>query len=237
MGVPIVLEGLGKRFDLGKKEIRAVDQVSVSIASGDTVAITGRSGSGKSTLLHLIGAIDVPDSGSIAVGNTMVTDLSRRALATYRSRIGFVFQAFHLLGMLSVVENVEAPLMGRLRGRARRAQAMDLLDAVGLADRAHSTPTELSGGQQQRVAIARALVVEPELLLADEPTGNLDSQTSGEILELLAAQQRARSMTMLIATHDDEVAQFCTVHFRMQDGRLSADLHGAGVDPAEIAAG
>jgi len=237
VGVPIVLEGLGKRFDLGDKEIRAVDQVSVSIASGDTVAITGKSGSGKSTLLHLIGAIDVPDSGSIAVGGTVVTDLSRRGLANYRSKVGFVFQAFHLLGMLSVVENVEAPLMGRLRGRARRGQAMALLDAVGLADRADSTSAELSGGQQQRVAIARALAVEPELLLADEPTGNLDSQTSGEILELLAEQQRARHMTMLIATHDDEVAQFCKVHLRMQDGRLFADLHGAGVDPAEIAAG
>jgi len=201
--------------------VTAVDHVSLLISSGATVALTGPSGSGKSTLLHLIGALDRADSGSIRVGDTVITAASRRELTAYRSGVGFVFQRFHLLPALSVRDNVLAPLVPHRKRRAAGLErAADLLDAVGLGDRANALPSQLSGGQQQRVAIARALITDPVLLLADEPTGNLDSATGAEIVELLTALNAERGTTLLIATHDAGLAARCDRTIRLLDGRV-----------------
>jgi len=168
-----------------------------------------------------MGAIDVPDSGSIEVDGEVITGLSRRAASNYRARVGFVFQQFHLLPALSLVDNVLAPLMGRSFSGDRRGRAMELLDAVGLADRAKDRPGHLSGGQQQRVAIARALVASPVLLLADEPTGNLDSATAQDVMALLTSLQAEYGATMVIATHDVLVAQACEDQIQIRDGRVT----------------
>ncbi|WP_228638054.1 ABC transporter ATP-binding protein [Microtetraspora sp. AC03309] len=201
----------------------ALDEVSLDIEAGSAVALMGASGAGKSTLLHLVGAMDRPDAGEILVDGARVDDLPRRGLDRYRRRIGFVFQRFHLLPALSVLDNVLAPVLPRRVDFDRKARAMDLLDAVGLADRASALPSRLSGGQQQRVAIARALIGRPPLLLADEPTGNLDSGTGHEIVDLLLTLREAYGMTMLVATHNPEVAAVCDRVVRMRDGKITAD--------------
>ena len=230
-GVPVVLESVTKRYRLGDgSALVAARDVSLEVAAGASVALTGTSGSGKSTLLHLIGAVDTPDSGSIRVGDAAVSDLRGRAAADYRSTIGFVFQQYFLLPSLSLVDNVCAPLMGRRRVRDVRGKAMALLESVGLADRARALPSELSGGQQQRVAIARALIADPGLLLADEPTGNLDSATAEEIMGLLDRLQVDLALTMVIATHDAGLAAWCDRRLRVADGRVT-ELAPVGSGP------
>jgi putative ABC transport system ATP-binding protein len=224
------LEQVSKRYVLGDSSvINAADNVTLTIAPGTRTALVGSSGSGKSTLLHLIGAIDVPDAGRISVDGQEITGLSRRRLADYRAGIGFVFQQFHLLSALSVVDNVAAPLVNRCPLKESRSRALEMLDAVGLGGRRNSRPDQLSGGQRQRVAIARALVVRPTLILADEPTGNLDSATAAEITDLLAATQEQCGATLIIATHDQHIAQTCDVVMEVRDGRVRSDALSADV--------
>lgn len=229
MAVGARLEGVTKKYRLGDgSELRAVDDVTFNFEAASVTGVVGASGSGKSTLLHLLGAIDEPDAGTITVGDETITGYSRRRLADYRARVGFVFQQFHLLPALSAVDNVAAPLVFRLSTRERNERAMRMLTAVGLGDRADSRPEQLSGGQQQRVAIARALVVEPALLLADEPTGNLDSASAAEILEVLLEVQQRFSATLIIATHDSRVAEQCDRVVQVRDGRVEPLMAEAG---------
>jgi putative ABC transport system ATP-binding protein len=223
------IANLSKRYG----EIVAVDDISLDVEPGATVALTGPSGSGKSTLLHLIGAIERADGGTVTVDDVEVTALRRGRLAAYRQRIGFVFQRYHLLPPLTALDNVVVPTLPYRVGYDRTARARELLDAVGLAGREKALPSELSGGQQQRVAIARALMVEPTLLLADEPTGNLDSKTGQQILDLLLTLQHKRGMTILLATHEQHVAARCDRLIRLSDGRITDDLDlRGGEDPA-----
>jgi putative ABC transport system ATP-binding protein len=223
-GAAVVLRDLSKTFRTGGVEIVAVDGVSVDVAAGSVVALTGPSGSGKSTLLHLIGAIEAPDTGTIEVGGLAVEALRRRRLVEYRRTVGFVFQRYHLLPALTAADNVLAPLQPYRVGYDKAARAHDLLAAVGLADRANALPARLSGGEQQRVAIARALVGRPALLLADEPTGNLDSTTGAEILDLLLGLRDEHGMTIIVATHDRQVAARCDRMIRLRDGKIVDDL-------------
>ncbi|MBA2273005.1 MAG: ABC transporter ATP-binding protein [Actinobacteria bacterium] len=215
--------GVSRLYVSGEESITALDDVSLEVSSGSVVAVTGPSGSGKSTLLHLIGAMDRADSGSIQVGETDVSGLTRKQQADYRRTVGFVFQRFHLLPALSVVDNVAVPLLPYRTAFDKRARALELLAAVGLEDRARSLPSRLSGGQQQRVAIARALINAPTLLLADEPTGNLDSDTGTQIIDLLLELRDSRGMTVLLATHDPQVAARCDRVVGLEDGRLTND--------------
>ncbi|MFF0823278.1 ABC transporter ATP-binding protein [Micromonospora haikouensis] len=234
MGSTVRVTGLVRRFRSGTERLTAVDEVSLEVAAGSVVALTGPSGSGKSTLLHLIGAIEQADSGTVTVDDVEVTGLRRSTLARYRQRIGFVFQRYHLLPALTVLDNVIAPMLPR-RGRAdHAARARELLDAVGLAGRERSLPAQLSGGQQQRVAIARALMGGPNLLLADEPTGNLDSTTGGQILDLLLDLRDRHGMTILLATHERAIAARCDRLVRLGDGRIVEDVDLTdGEDPAD----
>lgn len=198
---------VSKTYLLGDgSRLNALDDVSVSVRSGSFTCLVGASGSGKSTLLQVIGAIDVPTAGQIIVAGRGLAGLSRNELADYRATVGFVFQRFHLISALTAVDNVLAPLVGRGLTQKARSRAYELLAVVGLAGREDALPSQLSGGQQQRVAIARALVAEPALLLADEPTGNLDADTAAPILQLLHDLQRERGMTVLMATHDEDLA-------------------------------
>jgi putative ABC transport system ATP-binding protein len=186
--------------------------------------VAGPSGSGKSTLLHVIGAMDTPDAGSIVVGGREVTALSRGEQAAYRRTIGFVFQRFHLLPALSVRDNVAAPVLPYRTAYDKFARASELLAAVGLGGRGNSLPSRLSGGEQQRVAIARALINEPGLLLADEPTGNLDSVTGAEIVNLILNLRSRRGMTVIVATHDPLVASRCDRVVKLRDGKVVDDV-------------
>ncbi|MBL8113099.1 MAG: ABC transporter ATP-binding protein [Acidobacteria bacterium] len=219
----IALEGVTKTYTRpGGDSVEALRGVSLSINRGEMVAILGTSGSGKSTLLSVLGLLDVPTGGRYLLDDADVSSLAGDAQARLRNaRIGFVFQAFHLLPRTSALQNVELPLLyserSSLDGLARKA-----LESVGLADRMKHTPEELSGGQQQRVAIARALVNEPDLLLADEPTGNLDSRTAGEILDLLGALNAA-GRTVVLVTHDAALAARCKRVVRIEDGRIASD--------------
>ena len=221
--------------------VPALAGVSLEIPAGQVAAVTGRSGSGKSTLLHLAGAMDLPDSGTIRAGDVDLTRLRDRQRAAYRRTIGFVFQRFHLLPALTALDNVFAPVLPYRTSFDSRARAVELLAAVGLAGREHDLPSKLSGGQQQRVAIARALIGAPRLLLADEPTGNLDTATGTEVLDLLFALCAERGMTMLIATHDRELAGRCDRWIELTDGQVTADraasaaLPGRGQVPSSAA--
>jgi putative ABC transport system ATP-binding protein len=204
--------------------LTAVDDVSVDIAAGSAVALTGPSGSGKSTLLHLIGAIERLDGGSIEVAGRDVGGLSRRDRAAYRRTVGFVFQRFHLLPALTVLDNVVVPMLPFAASFDKAARARELLADVGLADRAASLPSKLSGGQQQRVAIARALINEPRVLLADEPTGNLDSATGVAVMELLLRLREKHGTTVIVATHDVTLAARCDEVLHLRDGRLGGPV-------------
>ncbi|MET8044557.1 ABC transporter ATP-binding protein [Micromonospora sp. NPDC005215] len=233
-GSMVRIVGLNRQFRTGADRLTAVDDVSLEITAGSVVALTGPSGSGKSSLLHLIGAIEQADSGTVTVDDVEITSLRRAALARYRQRVGFVFQRYHLLPALTVLDNVIAPVLPR-RGRTdHAARARELLDAVGLAGRERALPAQLSGGQQQRVAIARALMGAPGLLLADEPTGNLDSTTGGQILDLLLDLRDRHGMTILLATHEQAIAARCDRLIRLADGRVVEDLDLTnGEDPAD----
>lgn len=220
----VSLREIRKVYHLGGEEIAAVDGVSFDIAAGDFVAIMGASGSGKSTLLNILGCLDQPSSGAYVLDGEDVAQLDSNALARVRNhRIGFVFQNFSLLARTSSVENVELPLYyaKSMRSAARHARAVELLRRVGLGDRLHHTPGQLSGGQQQRVAIARALVNAPAILLADEPTGNLDSRSGTEIMTLFH-QLNAEGITLIMVTHSEEIAQQARRIVHMRDGKMVA---------------
>jgi len=218
----ITLQGVTHSYRVGSQHVRAIDALDLVIPSGTVTCVLGPSGAGKSTLLHLIGGVERCQEGVITVDEWVVSRLGPAELARYRrTYVGFVFQAFHLLPMLTAVENVEVPLvLAGVSPRERRARALALLDRVGLADRAMHRPDQLSGGEQQRVAIARALVHAPRLLLPDEPTGNLDSETGAKIVQLLLAVQREQGCTVLIATHNEALAAWADQRLRLRDGRL-----------------
>ena len=215
-------EGLARRYLKDGHEVEALADATLSVARGDSVAITGPSGAGKSTLLHLLGCLDRPSAGRLRLDGQDVAALSPAALAAVRNaRIGFVFQSGFLLPHLSALENVEMPLVFRGVARAaRRDAAAALLERVGLAARAQHRPHELSGGQRQRVAVARALVAEPALLLADEPTGNLDGQATEAVLGLFD-DARARGVTVLVVTHSEAVARRCRRRLEVRGGRVA----------------
>ena len=220
-GAEVVAEGVAKAFEDGR--IAALVDASFRLESGELVALTGPSGSGKSTLLNLLGALDRADSGSIAVDGQRLERLEDPA--SYRAAtVGFVFQFHNLIPALSALDNVQVPLIGRERSRAdRRKRACELLDEVGLARRAHASPSVLSGGERQRVAIARALANSPRLLLADEPTGSLDSETSAQVLLLLRRLREQHGMTTLLVTNDLEVARQADRTLHLLDGRITPD--------------
>ncbi len=221
---------LRKAYTLGGSTVHALDSVTLDVAPGEFVAVIGSSGSGKSTLMNMLGGLDQPDSGAVIINGQDVGSLKAKALAAYRvETLGFVFQQFQLMPRRSALSNVCLPLQYRrptLPDGEQRAQAA--LAAVGLADRAHHKPTELSGGQQQRVAIARALVGSPALLLADEPTGALDSKTSTEIMNLLVSLNKTEALTIILITHDLEVAAYAQRVITMSDGQIISDERQSG---------
>ncbi|MBI5013897.1 MAG: ABC transporter ATP-binding protein [Deltaproteobacteria bacterium] len=228
----IELRDVTKTFD-GKARVTAVAGVTLTIPDGDMVAVMGPSGSGKSTLLNLMGGLDVPSSGSITVAGRDLAKESEKGRSLFRrSHVSYVFQAYHLMPTLTASQNVALPL--HLAGRPRReveAKTAEVLDEVGLAARAGHLPDELSGGERQRVAIARALVTGAPLLLADEPTGNLDSARGQEILDLLRSIHRERGTTVVMVTHDPRAASVCERRIELRDGRVEADHAVSGARP------
>jgi putative ABC transport system ATP-binding protein len=221
MSIQIV--GVSKTYAMGAIEVAALRGVSLEIADGELIAIMGPSGSGKSTLMNILGCLDVPSTGSYRLDGQEVGRLKDDQLAAVRSRkIGFVFQQFNLLARTPAVEQVELPMF-YAGVRDRRARALAALDAVGLADRAHHKPTELSGGQQQRVAIARALVNEPSIILADEPTGALDTRTSAEIMGIFQRLNQERGLTVIFVTHEPEIAYHTRRIIHLRDGLITTD--------------
>jgi putative ABC transport system ATP-binding protein len=221
----IEIENVTKIYRMGDTEVRALDGVSFRIEKGEMVAIMGPSGSGKSTLMAILGCLDVPTSGAYRLGGENVESLTDNQLAEVRNRqIGFVFQQFNLLARTTALDNVMLPLTyAGVGGRRRREQAEEALRKVGLGDRMHHRPNELSGGQQQRVAIARALVNSPAILLADEPTGNLDSKTGTEIIRLFQNLHREFGQTVLYVTHDPFIARHTERVIRLADGQIEGD--------------
>jgi len=215
--------GLSRAYATPAGNVQALDDVSLDIPAGQSLAVTGPSGSGKSTLLGLVAGLDRPSAGSVFIAGTDLSTCSENALATLRStRIGYVFQHFRLLPGLTALENVALPLAlaGRLNAAEADARARAWLDRVGLAARADHVPSRLSGGEQQRVALARALVSQPAVILADEPTGNLDQRTGAAMADLLFANAREHGAALLLVTHDDALAARCDRHIRLRDGRL-----------------
>jgi putative ABC transport system ATP-binding protein len=231
-GQPLLrLEDVTRSYQMGGSELQALRGVSMDVQSGEYLAVMGPSGSGKSTLMHIAGCLDRPSQGRCWLDGEPVEELSDEELSRLRNRkIGFVFQSFHLIPQLSVRENVEMPLVyGHMEARGREALAEDVLVRVGLGERLGHRPNELSGGECQRVAIARALVGEPELLLADEPTGNLDQRTGGEITQILEDLVQ-EGMTVVIVTHDVAKAKRAERVVQMVDGRIERELRGAEID-------
>ncbi|MCQ2391424.1 MAG: ABC transporter ATP-binding protein [Kiritimatiellae bacterium] len=221
----IEIRDLKKVYAIGEEPVNALDGVSLSIDSGEFVAIMGASGSGKSTMLNILGCLDTPTTGSYLLDGIEVARRSRTELAHIRNRkLGFVFQNFNLLPRTSALENVELPdlYLGRLGRVARRRRALELLTRVGLGGRSTHTPAQLSGGQQQRVAIARALMNEPPVLFADEPTGNLDTKASVEIMNLFTELSN-EGITIVMVTHEDDIAAYAKRHLVMRDGKLIKD--------------
>jgi putative ABC transport system ATP-binding protein len=222
----IAARALSKTYLVGDVRVAALDDVSLAVEAGRFVAVTGASGSGKSTLLNLLGGLDTPTAGTIEVGGALVSAMDREALARYRRfGAGMIFQSFNLVAARTALENVELPLVfAGIEKKERRRRAAELLDKVGLARRAGHRPPELSGGEQQRVAVARALANRPRLLLADEPTGNLDSRTAREIVELLAGLNRENGLTVVVVSHEETlVREYAHGIVRLKDGRVVAE--------------
>ena len=222
----IRLEDVHKTYDLGEMKVHALRGVSLEIHPGEFVAVMGASGSGKSTLMNILGCLDKPTKGHYFLDGTDVSELSKRQLAKIRStKIGFVFQQFNLLARTSALENVELPTIYAAVPAAERAtRARESLERVGLADRTDHFPSQLSGGQQQRVAIARALVNRPTILLADEPTGNLDSRTSVEIMDILQRLNNDHGLTVVLVTHEPDIAQYAKRAMEFRDGKMRRDV-------------
>ncbi len=220
----IELANITKTYRMGEVDITVLSDVSLKVRQGELIAIMGPSGSGKSTLMNIIGCLDRPTSGVYRFEQREISTLSDDELASVRNvKIGFVFQTFNLLPRFSALKNVEVPLIySGVPARVRRERAIPLLEQVGLTERMHHKPTELSGGQQQRVAIARALVNHPPLLLADEPTGNLDSRSGEEILKILTGLNK-QGVTIIVVTHDPGVAALCKRNIHLKDGRIVGD--------------
>jgi putative ABC transport system ATP-binding protein len=233
MTLAVEARGLVKVFGGGATAVRALDGVDFRVGSGEFVAVMGPSGSGKSTLLHILGALDTPTEGTVAVGGTRYEALEERELTQLRrDHIGFVFQFFNLLPSLSAVENVYVPaLISGRRGPELERRAFMLLARVGLEGRAEHRPAELSGGEQQRVSIARSLLLSPELLLADEPTGNLDSRAGAEVLELLRETNRTEGQAIVMVTHDPAAAATADKVVFLSDGRLAGEVAGGSIEP------
>jgi putative ABC transport system ATP-binding protein len=231
----IAVRGLRKDYVMGTNVIHALDGIDLDIERNAFIAVIGPSGSGKSTLLHMLGGLDRPSAGSIAIDGSALEGMDEHALAEYRRRrVGFIFQSFHLLASLTAEENIAFPLIfARASRAARRARARELLDRVGLASHAAHRPSELSGGQQQRVAVARALANEAELILADEPTGNLDTQSGAHIMRLLDELHR-QGRTVLVVSHDPRITRFATRSLLLLDGRVvSQEEYAAAMVSAE----
>ncbi len=218
----IHVESLHRHFRMGEEIVRALDGVTFSVYPGEFFGIMGASGSGKSTLLYLIGGLDRPTSGRVIVEGRDLTALEENDLAAYRRHtVGFVYQMFHLIPTMTALQNVELPMMiARVPPKQRRARAEDLLRQMGLGDRLHHKPIELSGGQRQRVAIARALSNDPTIILADEPTGNLDSHAGAEVVRLLKSLAHEQGRTVLIVSHDPQVIAQTDRYIRLRDGRI-----------------
>src|SRR5688572_31288124 len=220
----LAAQEVSKIYQMGSNSVTALDNVSLEIGEGEFVAIQGTSGSGKSTLLNMLGGLDHPSKGEVFFASKPLGPFTKKEMARYRRfSVGMIFQNFNLIPTMTARENVSLALaFGGLRGQQRRARSRELLARVGLADRLEHKPSELSGGEQQRVAIARALINSPELMLADEPTGKLDSHTGEEIIELLLALRVERQTTLIIATHDPEVAARAPRRLTLVDGRVSS---------------
>jgi putative ABC transport system ATP-binding protein len=229
--VLIELEEVARVYGLGESEVRALDGISLSVREAEFVSVMGPSGSGKSTCMNVLGCLDLPTSGAYRLRGIEVTRLSLRELAVLRRHcLGFVFQGYNLLGRTTALENVELPLVYRRVGaQERRERALAALSEVDLLDRAEHTPAELSGGQQQRVAIARAIVSDPLLLLADEPTGNLDTARKHEIMQLLTRLNEERGITIVMVTHESAMAQYAKRIVRFKDGKIESDERSPGV--------
>ena len=227
MKTSIAVKDLTKVYDLGEVKVRALRGVSVDIAAGDFVSVIGPSGSGKSTFMHILGCLDRPSTGTYVLDGADVSKLSKNALAAVRNKkIGFVFQGFNLLPRTTALDNVELPLLyngDSMRGKERRRRANAALASVGLAERAGHHPNQLSGGQQQRVAIARSLINEPAILLADEPTGNLDTRTSIEVMDIFQRLNTERGITVLVITHEQDIAEYGTRIIAFRDGKIVSD--------------
>jgi putative ABC transport system ATP-binding protein len=227
MASVISVRDLTKTYDVGEVKVHALRGVSVEINTGEFVAATGPSGSGKSTFMHILGCLDHPTSGQYFLDGKDVAKLKKDELAEVRNRkIGFVFQGFNLLARTSALDNVELPLLyshRTMKAAERHRRAMEALTAVGLADRAHHHPNQLSGGQQQRVAIARGLINQPSLLLADEPTGNLDSRTSVEVMGIFQRLNAEKGITVLLITHEPDIAEYASRVVSFRDGRITGD--------------
>ncbi len=227
MQTSIAVKDLTKVYDLGEVKVRALRGVSVDIAEGEFVSVIGPSGSGKSTFMHILGCLDRPSTGTYVLDGADVSKLSKNALAAVRNKkIGFVFQGFNLLPRTTALDNVELPLLyngDTMRGKERRRRANAALASVGLAERAGHHPNQLSGGQQQRVAIARSLINEPAILLADEPTGNLDTRTSIEVMDIFQRLNTERGITVLLITHEHDIAEYGTRIIAFRDGKIVSD--------------
>jgi len=223
------LRGVTKDYKLGKTIVRALRGLDLRIEKGEIVAIMGPSGSGKSTLMHILGCLDVPTSGEASIEEQQIRSLSEKQLVELRGhKIGFVFQTFNLMQTLSAQQNVELPMIFQgMKKRERAQRAAKLLNKVGLADRVHHRPNELSGGERQRVAIARALANDPEILFADEPTGNLDSESGGTILELLKRLSTEDGKTVIIVTHDPDATAIAERIIHLHDGRVVEEVKNA----------
>jgi putative ABC transport system ATP-binding protein len=227
MSTVIAVRNLVKTYVVGEVEVKALRGVNLEVQKGEFIAVTGPSGSGKSTLMHIIGCLDRPSSGQYLLDGQDVSTMSKDALAAVRNKkIGFVFQGFNLLSRTSALDNVELPLLyggNGLKTTERHGRAVEMLELVGLGDRADHHPNQLSGGQQQRVAIARALINNPSILLADEPTGNLDTRTSIEVMGIFQRLNRERGITIVLITHEMDIAEYGTRIVSFRDGQVKAD--------------